>query len=117
MPNKTRNFILRLTPEECEQLRRNADARGISMAEHIRRTAIHGEQLAPVNIDMEPIRKLLFEYQKQGANVNQLARMVNTHGLAGFDAERLDEMIDRDEAMQDRIMKLLRDMREGRLSL
>ena len=114
---KTRNFILRLTPEEYGQLRRNAATRGCSMAEHIRRTAIHGEQVAPVNIDMEPIRKLLFEYQKQGANINQLAHMVNIYGLTNFDSERLDQMIDRDDMMQDKFRKLLRDLKEGKLSL
>ena len=108
---------IRLSDEEHERLQANAKTMGVSMSELIRRTAIYGHKMSPVILDMEPIRKILFEFQKQGNNLNQLAKQANRFGISeGLEDEIRDEL-QNVKNLLGRTDELITDIREGRLNL
>lgn len=108
---------IRLSDEEHERLKTNAETMGVSMSELIRRTAIYGQKMSPVTLDMEPIRKILYEFQKQGNNLNQLAKEANRFGMADRLAADIEEEIQRAKKTRKRLNQLMIDIREGRLNL
>lgn len=108
---------VRLSDEEYKLLQRNAVSQDCTMSELIRRTAIYGQKISPVVLDMKPIKKMLYELQMQGNNLNQLARGANTFGVSKSLAKSIEEEILKSEKMLDKLDQLLDDIREGRLNL
>ena len=108
---------IRLSDEEHERLKANAETMGVSMSELIRRTAINGHKMSPVNLDMEPILKMLFEMQKQGGNLNQLAKEANTFGMSKTLAKDIQDELQKLKKTRKRLNQLVVDIREGRLNL
>lgn len=108
---------VRLSDEEYKLLQRNAVSQDCTMSELIRRTAIYGQKISPVVLDMKPIKKMLYELQMQGNNLNQLAREANTFGVSKSLAKSIEEEISKSEKMLDKLDQLLDDIREGRLNL
>lgn len=114
---REKRLWIRLTDEELERLQKNAASQGCTMSEIIRRTAIYGQKLSPVTLDMEPIKKMLYEMQMQGNNLNQLAREANTYGISKSLAESIEEEISKSKKTRQRLNQLIRDIKEGRLNL
>ena len=67
-------FKLRMTEDQYERLCKNADQASISKAEYMRRL-LEGEPI--VVMDRRQIAGLLGELNKQGGNLNQMARKLN----------------------------------------
>lgn len=107
---------IRLSDDEYRKLQENADSLGVTKSELIRRTAIYGKKMSPVVLDMEPLKKMLFEMQKQGNNLNQLAREANTYGLSPSLALRIESEIERSSESREKLVQLIMDVREGRLN-
>lgn len=114
---KNKRLWIRLSDEEYKLLQRNAVSQDCTMSELIRRTAIYGQKISPVVLDMKPIKKMLYELQMQGNNLNQLAREANTFGVSKSLAKSIEEEISKSEKMLDKLDQLLDDIREGRLNL
>ena len=89
---------VRLTAYERNRLRILAANAGLSMSEYIRQTAIYSKPPSPVEIDLDELVRFNFELRKQGANLNQLMRFLNTYGGAAYNVELvrylLDHMVD-----------------------
>lgn len=117
MEKRERGYRIRLSDEELKILQRNAASQGYTVSELIRRTAIFGQKISPVVLDMEPIKKILFELQMQGGNLNQLAREANTFGVSKSLAESIEEEISKSKKILDKLDQLADDIREGRLNL
>lgn len=115
MTDIRKNRCIRLNDEEFKQLQKNAQSQGCTMSELIRRTAIYGQKMPQVNLDMEPIRKMLYELQMQGNNLNQLAREANTFGISKSLAESIEEEVSKSKKTRKRLNQLIQDIREGRL--
>lgn len=108
---------VRLSDEEYKLLQRNAVSQDCTMSELIRRTAIYGQKISPVVLDMKPIKKMLYELQMQGNNLNQLAREANTFGVSKSLAESIEEEILECKKTFNKLDQLVDDIREGRLNL
>ena len=109
-----KNRCIRLSDAEFQQLQKNAQSQGCTMSELIRRTAIYGQKMSQVNLDMEPIRKMLYELQMQGNNLNQLAREANTFGISKSLAESIEEEVSKSKKTRKRLNQLIQDIRETR---
>lgn len=112
---REKRLWIRLNKEEFEQLQKNAISQGCTMSELIRRTAIYGNKMSAVTLDMEPIRRMLFEMQKQGNNLNQLAHEANTYGMYQPLVQRINDELAKSKTTREELNKLLVDIREGRL--
>ena len=74
---------VRLSETQHSIVTRNAEKAGLSMAEYIRRQAVHGSINTEYRIvaDFPEIQKLTRELGAIGNNLNQIARYFNTGGL------------------------------------
>ena len=103
---KTCRVEIRLTDEEYERLKDNADGYGASVSEFIRRMCVYGSKDAPVIMDAQPFKDLFFEVHKQGVNLNQIARVVNTSGGKLLD-EDIQDMLEHALERHDEAHELL----------
>lgn len=77
---KKRTVILatKVEPSEAEQIKENAKKRGITTSEFLRRTALSIE-LPKTKKQECDLKQLIYEVNKIGINLNQIARYVNTN--------------------------------------
>ncbi len=80
---RTEYLRVRLTPEEMEQLKRDADTAAVSLSDVARAQLLN----APIpkrkyrrSVDHERMAEVLQQLGKIGGNLNQLAKVANTTG-------------------------------------
>jgi hypothetical protein len=112
----TRNKTLkiRLTSPESTTLKARARAAGLTRSEYIRRVAIKGRKLQPVSIDADSLRQIYAELRRQGGNINQIARELNTHHQLDSSVSRhIDSTLAQQERAALLLAELLSDARNG----
>lgn len=72
-PGKVR-VAFYMDEHEHEQLVRNAEMAGLTKSEYLRNMALKGSVIV---FDMKTINDLIYEINKIGVNINQIARKVN----------------------------------------
>jgi hypothetical protein len=118
MTNKRSRLVtLRLSEDEYLRLQQNAKTLGVSNSELIRRTAIYGEKVSPTIIDMDPIRKMLSELSHEGGNLNQLAHEINIYGVSPKMEKAINDEIEAHQKTRQALVKLIDDIRNGRLNV
>lgn len=113
---KIKELHIRLSPEEKKQLQANAKMHGCTQAELIRKTAIRSGKINPIMIDTKPLESGIFELQKQGNNLNQLMKFLNTHGIKGYECKRVAYCLDQTESAVHKIDLLLTAIRDGKFT-
>lgn len=83
---RTEQFLLRMFPEEKAMLEKNSFELGLSKADYLRKLILYGEVIGqhPV-IDKEQGRELLYEVNRIGNNINQIAYRSNARKFATAD--------------------------------
>ena len=87
MSKKEKNILIRVTDKEREIIKRKAARLGMTVSEYVRTTLIHSDNLNITMIDVGPIEKIATELHKQGVNLNQLMKYLNTYGIDAYNAE------------------------------
>ena len=87
MSKKEKNILIRVTDKEREIIKRKAAKLGMTVSEYVRTTLIHSDNLNITMIDVGPIEKIATELHKQGVNLNQLMKFLNTYGIDAYNAE------------------------------
>ena len=87
MSRKEKNILIRVTDKEREIIKRKAARLGMTVSEYVRTTLIHSDNLNITMIDVGPIEKIATELHKQGVNLNQLMKFLNTYGIDAYNAE------------------------------
>lgn len=87
MSKKEKNILIRVTDKEREIIKRKAARLGMTISEYVRTTLIHSDNLNITMIDVGPIEKIATELHKQGVNLNQLMKFLNTYGIDAYNAE------------------------------
>lgn len=81
-------FLVRADEHDASAIRKKVDASGLSQQEYLLKTALE----API-ITSPVFRELLTEYKRQGNNLNQIARAVNSGRVSEQEVkEALDEL-------------------------
>ena len=87
MSKKEKNILIRVTDKEREIIKRKAARLGMTVSEYVRTTLIHSDNLNITMIDVGPIEKIATELHKQGVNLNQLMKFLNTYGIDAYNTE------------------------------
>lgn len=87
MSKREKNILIRVTDKEREIIKRKAARLGMTVSEYVRTTLIHSDNLNITMIDVGPIEKIATELHKQGVNLNQLMKFLNTYGIDAYNAE------------------------------
>ena len=88
MESKTERVFIRMTPREKRRLKRRAERYHMTASEFARALLVHSEDGFVRIVDVEPLRQALHELAKQGTNLNQLIKFLNTNGADSYDSYR-----------------------------
>ena len=90
---------VRVTDKEREIIKRKAAKLGMTVSEYVRTALIHSDNLNVTMIDVEPVEKIATELHKQGVNLNQLMKFLNTYGVDAYNAEETFRVLTREGDM------------------
>ena len=96
MDRKEERVELRLSRREKRLLLRKAQNSGMTVSDFARQSLIHSRDGTINVIDTSPLRDAVFELTKQGVNLNQFMKFLNTYGVKAFDAERAKQVLNRE---------------------
>lgn len=99
MSKKERNILIRVTDRERETIKRKAAKLGMTVSEYVRTALIHSDNLNITMIDVRPVEKIATELHKQGVNLNQLMKFLNTYGADAYNAEETFRILTREGDM------------------
>lgn len=99
MSRKERSILIRVTDKEREIIKRKAAKLGMTVSEYVRTALIHTDNLNITMIDVRPIEKIATELHKQGVNLNQLMKFLNTYGVDVYNADETFRVLTREGDM------------------
>ncbi len=93
---------------EKELLRSHAYANGMSVSEWIRARCVYASDTVMPVIDSSPLSKTLWELNKHGVNLNQLMKFLHVHGLEGYTASDVRQVLAEERVVFARVTEMLR---------
>lgn len=90
---RNRQIKLYLTERERNTLKRKAKKMGMTVSAYIRFAALESDNLQITVINTTPLEKLGYELTKQGVNLNQLMKFLNTYGADAYNEEEAKRML------------------------
>lgn len=103
--SKKLDIHIRISEEELEQIDRLADLAGLIRSEYVRRTALK-ERITTINTDKKVIRECRVELSRQGNNLNQIARVLNTYGASPDSVMQIGSLLEKIEKMADMLYEI-----------
>ena len=88
--------LIRLSEREKRTLKRKAANYGMTVSDYARTLLINSDDATIKVIDTEPLKKTAHELAKQGTNLNQFMKFLNTYGIKVFDAEEAQRVLARE---------------------
>lgn len=101
-----------MTEHEKEALKRKAAKNGMTVSEYARTLLANSDDATIRVIDTEPLRKAAHELAKQGTNLNQFMRFLNTYGSNALDHEEAKVVLGKEVAAFSEIMEALASLAE-----
>ena len=95
MRNREVQIKFYATEKERESIRRNAKRVGMKMGEYAR-AVLTSDDVSIKVIDTQPLKKAAHELAKQGTNLNQFMKFLNTYGIKVFDAGEAQRVLARE---------------------
>lgn len=95
MRNREVQIKFYATEKERESIRRNAKRAGMKTGEYAR-AVLTSDDVSIKVIDTEPLKKAAHELAKQGTNLNQFMKFLNTYGIKVFDAGEAQRVLARE---------------------
>ena len=95
MRNREVQIKFYATEKERESIRRNAKRAGMKMGVYAR-AVLTSDDVSIKVIDTEPLKKAAYELAKQGTNLNQFMKFLNTYGIKVFDAGEAQRVLARE---------------------
>lgn len=96
MQKKEARVEVRMTDREKKTLKRKAAKYEMTVSEYARTLLIHSDDVTIKVIDTEPLKKAAHELAKQGTNLNQFMKFLNTYGIKVFDAGKAQRVLARE---------------------
>lgn len=96
MQKKEARVEVRMTDREKKTLKRKAAKYEMTVSEYARTLLINSDDATIKVIDTEPLKKAAHELAKQGTNLNQFMKFLNTYGIKVFDAGEAQRVLARE---------------------
>lgn len=77
-------------------MKQKAAKSGMSVSEYARTLLIHSDDACIRIIDTEPLKKAAHELAKQGTNLNQFMKFLNTYGVKAFDEREAKRVLEKE---------------------
>lgn len=111
MQKKEARVEVRMTDREKKTLKRKAAKYEMTVSEYARTLLIHSDDVTIKVIDTEPLKKAAHELAKQGTNLNQFMKFLNTYGVKVFDPEEAKRVLEKEVSSFSEIMEALAALR------
>lgn len=95
MRNREVQIKFYATEKERESIRRNAKRAGMKMGVYAR-AVLTSDDVSIKVIDTQPLKKAAHELAKQGTNLNQFMKFLNTYGVKVFDVGEAQRVLARE---------------------
>lgn len=96
MQKKEARVEVRMTDRDKKTLKRKAAKYEMTVSEYARTLLIHSDDVTIKVIDTEPLKKAAHELAKQGTNLNQFMKFLNTYGIKVFDVGEAQRVLARE---------------------
>lgn len=103
--------LIRLSEREKKTLKRKAANYGMMVSDYARTLLINSDDATIKVIDIEPLKKAAHELAKQGTNLNQFMKFLNTYGVKVFDPEEAKRVLEKEVSSFSEIMEALAALR------
>ena len=103
--------LIRLSEREKRTLKRKAANYGMTVSDYARTLLINSDDATIKVIDTEPLKKAAHELAKQGTNLNQFMKFLNTYGVKVFDPAEAKRVLEKEVAAFSEIMEALAALR------
>lgn len=101
-----------VTEKERKELKRRARKSGMRVSDYVRNALIYSDDLTVVTIDLSKLDRAYGELRRQGVNLNQLARSLNTYGADACSCEAVEGVLEKQCDAILRILSALISIRE-----
>lgn len=103
--------LIRLSEREKRTLKRKAANYGMTVSDYARTLLINSDDATIKVIDTEPLKKAAHELAKQGTNLNQFMKFLNTYGVKVFDPAEAKRGLEKEVSAFAEIMESLAALR------
>lgn len=103
--------LIRLSEREKRTLKRKAANYGMTVSDYARMLLINSDDATIKVIDTQPLKKAAHELAKQGTNLNQFMKFLNTYGVKVFDPEEAKRVLEKEVSSFSEIMEALAALR------
>lgn len=103
--------LIRLSEREKRTLKRKAAKNGMTVSEYARTLLANSDDATIRVIDTEPLKKAAHELAKQGTNLNQFMKFLNTYGAGALDPDEARTVLGKEVAVFSEIMEALAALR------
>lgn len=103
--------LIRLSEREKRTLKRKAANYGMTVSGYARTLLINSDDATIKVIDTQPLKKAAHELAKQGTNLNQFMKFLNTYGVKVFDPEEAKRVLEKEVSSFSEIMEALAALR------
>lgn len=103
--------LIRLSEREKRTLKRKAANYGMTVSDYARALLINSDDATIKVIDTEPLKKAAHELAKQGTNLNQFMKFLNTYGVKVFDPVEAKRVLEKEVSSFSEIMEALAALR------
>lgn len=111
MRRKEARVEVRMTEHEKEALKRKAAKNGMTVSDYARTLLANSDDATIRVIDTEPLKKAAHELAKQGTNLNQFMKFLNTYGVKVFDPDEAKRVLEKEVSTFSEIMEALAALR------
>lgn len=103
--------LIRLSEREKRTLKRKAANYAMTVSDYARTLLINSDDATIKVIDTQPLKKAAHELAKQGTNLNQFMKFLNTYGVKVFDPEEAKRVLEKEVSSFSEIMEALAALR------
>ena len=107
---KDTRFELRMSRRERGLLRKKAKRAHMSASDYVRKMLIHGDCNVTV-IKTDSLDSIDLELTRQGTNLNQLVKFLNTYGTKAYDADEVARVLDHEYEIHEQLRSALISLR------
>ena len=111
LDNKTAEVHFRVTPRERDLLRKKAKRAHMSVSDYVRKMLIHGDCNVTV-ISTDALDAIDLELTRQGTNLNQMMKFLNTYGEKAYDTDEVSRVLDKEMDAFNKVGEALISLRQ-----
>lgn len=107
-------IMSRVSGREDRLIKSQAKKAGMTLSAYVRSVLLHSANDGTIRaIDIAPLKEALYELKKQGVNLNQFMRFLNTYGVEEFNPEEAERVMEMERRVFWHVLEALSSLRDA----